>query len=89
VSTTLTIQDLDEEVEQKLRQQAASHQRSIEAEAREILRTSLESAPPKTANQLLSLAERRARIESAVGIWKDQMDGKTTDEIMRELRGDD
>lgn len=39
-----------------------------------------------------SLEARRARIradlESITGIWKDRIEG-TTDEIMREMRGDD
>lgn len=37
MSTTLTIRNLAEPVKQKLRMQAASHGRSMEAEAREIL----------------------------------------------------
>ena len=37
----------------------------------------------------VAIAERRKRIEAVVGIWKDRLDGKSTDEIMLELRGDD
>ena len=31
----------------------------------------------------------RERLKALSGIWKDRLDGKTTDEIMKELRGDD
>ena len=59
----------------------------MEAEAREILATAVASqetsAPPHSPEEM------RKRIESVIGIWKDQMGGKTTDEIMHELRGDD
>jgi antitoxin FitA len=87
MSTTLTIRNLDEGVKQKLRLQAASHQRSMEAEAREILAAALssqENIPPPSSPEEMS-----ERIKSVIGIWKDRMDGKTTDQIMRELRGDD
>ena len=88
MSTTLTIRNLDEGVKQKLRLRAASHQRSMEAEAREILAASL-AGPDADSDQDAARIERRKRIESVIGIWKDQMGGKTTDEIMQELRGDD
>jgi plasmid stability protein len=88
MSTTLTIRNLDEAVKQKLRLRAASHQRSMEAEAREILTASL-AGPDTNSDQEAAKIERRKRIESAIGIWKDHMGGKTTDEIMHELRGDD
>jgi plasmid stability protein len=87
MSTTLTIRNLDEGVKQKLRLRAASHQRSMEAEAREILATAV--ASQETSTPPHSPEEMRKRIESVIGIWKDQMGGKTTDEIMHELRGDD
>lgn len=87
MDTTFTIRNLDEGVKQKLRLRAASHQRSMEAEAREILAAAVASqetfAPPLTPQEM------RKRIESVIGIWKDQMGGKTTDEIMQELRGDE
>ncbi len=87
MSTTLTIRNLDAGVKQKLRLRAASHQRSMEAEAREILAASLgdqEILPPPRSPE-----EMRERIKAVVGIWKDHLDGKTTDEIMKELRGDE
>ena len=42
---TLTIRQLDDKTKTKLRVQAAHHGRSMEEEAREILRASLASAP--------------------------------------------
>lgn len=87
MSTTLTIRNLDEGVKQKLRLRAASHQRSMEAEAREILAVALSGqegfSPPRTPEEM------RERLKAVSGIWKDRMEGKTTDEIMRELRGDE
>ena len=88
MSTTLTIRNLDESVKLKLRLRAASHQRSMEAEAREILAASL-AGPDTEPNLEAAKIERRKRIESVIGIWKDHMAGKSTDEIMQELRGDD
>jgi plasmid stability protein len=87
MSTTLTIRNLDEGVKQKLRLRAASHQRSMEAEAREILANAV--AIPEAFATPHSPEEMRRRIESVIGIWKDQMDGKSTDEMMQELRGDE
>ena len=46
MSTTLTIRNLDETVKQKLRMQAARNQRSMEAEARELLVRGLEQGEP-------------------------------------------
>ena len=89
MSTTLTIRNLDEAVKQKLRLRAASHQTSMEAEARAILAASLAEQPASEAEKEVARLERRKRIESVVGIWKDRYDGKTTDEIMKEIRGDD
>jgi hypothetical protein len=88
MSTTLTIRNLAEPVKQKLRMQAASHGRSMEAEAREILAASLMKEPeaiqpPRTKEEFLE------RLEAVKGIWKDRYEGKSTDEWMKELRGDD
>jgi hypothetical protein len=57
----------------------------MEAEAREILASVLSGtvAPPRSPEEM------RDRLKAVSGIWKDSMDGKTTDEIMKELRGDD
>jgi hypothetical protein len=73
-------------VKQKLRIQAARHGRSMEAEAREILSRAVEApqpAPPRTVEEM------RERLLAVTGIWKDRHAGKTTDEVMKELRGDD
>ncbi len=87
MSTTLTIRNLDADVKQKLRIRAAQHQRSMEAEAREILARGVEwedvYSPPSSEEEM------SARLESITGIWKDRANGKSTDEIMKELRGDD
>ncbi len=59
----------------------------MEAEARDILATALSTqekiAPPSSPEEM------RERLRAVSGIWKDRMEGKTTDEIMQELRGDD
>lgn len=87
MSTTLTIRNLDEAVKQKLRLRAASHQTSMEAEAREILAQAVNQtekiAPPRTPEEM------RERLKAVRGIWADRYEGKSTDEIMKELRGDD
>lgn len=86
MSTTLTIRNLDEEVKRKLRIRAASHQTSMEAEARFILAAAVSQeeviTPPRTTEEL------HARLEAVRGIWKDRAGGRSTDEIMSELRGD-
>jgi hypothetical protein len=66
--------------------QAASHQRSMEAEAREILTAAMQQAhlpPPRTVKEM------QERLRAVTGIWKDRTEGKSTDEIMKELRRDD
>jgi antitoxin FitA len=88
MGTTLTIRNLDEAVKQKLRLRAANHQRSMEAEAREILAVNLASESTVPADSKAAIAERRKRIRAVVGIWKDRYKGKSTDRIMKELRGD-
>ncbi len=86
MSTTLTIRNLPQPVKQKLRLSAASHGRSMEAEAREILARAVngeEIHPPSTPEEM------RQRLLAMRGIWKDRYDGKSADEIMQELRGDE
>jgi antitoxin FitA len=57
---TLTIRDLDEDLKRSLRMRAASLNRSMEEEARQILRTALQGAAPAAAD----LATRiRARFQ--------------------------
>jgi plasmid stability protein len=60
---TLTIRQLDEKIKSRLRVQAAHHGRSMEEEAREILRSALTAARPETRN----LAESIRRRFSAFG----------------------
>lgn len=88
MGSTLTIRNLDEAVKQRLRLRAAHHQRSMEAEAREILAAAVSEAPgatlgiaaPRTAEEM------RERLRAVAGIWKDR---GTTDELMRMTRGED
>jgi plasmid stability protein len=88
MSSTLTIRNLDEGVKQKLRLRAASHQRSMEAEARDILAKGLAEEQPRVEQQA-EIDDRRRRLKAVIGIWEDRYQGKSTDEIMKELRADD
>jgi len=84
----ITIRNLDEAVEQKLRQQAARHGRSLEAEARDILTRELIGRSDSLTTTPLAgeVAEPRiGRFDHLVGIWKGRM---TTDEVMRITRGE-
>jgi plasmid stability protein len=86
MSTTLTIRNLEEPVKQMLRMQAASHGRSMEAEARDILTAAVRPAavaPPATASRTGS--RPKSACDSVRGMWKGRM---TTDEIMTLTRGD-
>src|SRR5437879_8985637 len=60
---TLTIRQLDEKTKTRLRVRAAHHGRSMEEEAREILRSALSSVPPAKGN----LAEAVRRRFAAFG----------------------
>jgi plasmid stability protein len=80
MSTTLTIRNLAEPVKQKLRMQAASHGRSMEAEAREILTMAVNKSDNEN-----SPASAKGKFDHLVGIWKGRM---TTDEIMEITRGE-
>jgi plasmid stability protein len=85
MSTTLTIRNLAAPVKHRLRVWAASHGRSMEAEAREILTLALEGAqvaPPEL------VSEMRKRLAAIRGTWKTHSGGKSSGEIMRELRSD-
>ena len=87
MSTTLTIRNLDEAVKQKLRLRAAMHQRSMEAEAREILAQAVAEETPMGQEHTPTPEERMRRaIKSVRGIWKGR---KTTDELMELTRGDE
>jgi plasmid stability protein len=54
----MTIRDIDEKLKQRLRLQAARHGRSMEEEARDILRTAL-SHEPSRAGGLVDAIRRR------------------------------
>ncbi len=90
ISTTLTIRNLDEPVKQKLRMQAASHGRSMEAEARAILTLAVQDKKPELPAPLAAaLAADDTPAPSPFahlrGIWKGRM---STDEIMQITRGE-
>lgn len=82
MATSITIRNLDEEVKQRLRVMAATHGKSMEAEARDILTVAAFSrpidptAPQPAAEDVCS---------SVRGIWKGRF---TTDEIMEMTRGE-
>ncbi|MDR5779883.1 plasmid stability protein [Caballeronia sp. LZ065] len=61
----MTIQDIDEQLETRLRRQAARHGRSMEDEARDILRAALSTDPAAGKNLADSI---RGRIEPLGGI---------------------
>lgn len=83
---SLTIRNLAEPVKQKLRMQAASHGRSMEAEAREILTMAVtESASDITKVAKTAADTSPSGCASVRGIWKGRM---TTDEIMELTRGE-
>lgn len=86
MSTTLTIRNLEAPVKHKLRVQAASHGRSMEAEAREILMMAVTKTGKGTAVVTNPGSGRRKSVcQSVRGIWKGRM---TTDEIMKLTRGE-
>lgn len=64
---TMTIRNLDDEVKARLRVRAAQHGRSMEEEARNILKAALEQeAPPATGAALVRAV--RARVERFGGV---------------------
>jgi plasmid stability protein len=62
---SMTIRNLDEKLKARLRMQAARHGRSMEDEARDILRSALSTASTRTAPLAKSI---RRRIESLGGV---------------------
>jgi plasmid stability protein len=87
MSSTLTIRNLDEAVKQKLRVRAAMHQRSMEAEARDILaRAVAEESQADPAREMSPQERTRRAILSIRGIWKDR---QTTNELMELTRRDE
>jgi plasmid stability protein len=64
---SITIRDIDNDLKQRLKQRAAVHGRSIEAEARGILEDALGTKPPAPASSNLADAIR-AIVEPLGGI---------------------
>lgn len=62
---TMTIRNLDDTLKQRLRMRAARHGRSMEDEARDILRTSLSADAPRSARLIDAI---RAKIEPLGGV---------------------
>lgn len=62
---TMTIRNIDDQLKARLRVQAAKHGRSMEDEARDILRVSL-SVEPERGDSLVEAI--RARVEALGGI---------------------
>jgi len=62
---SMTIRNLDETLKARLRVQAAKHGRSMEDEARDILRTALSSGSARASSLVKSI---RARIEPLGGV---------------------
>jgi plasmid stability protein len=57
---SITIRNLDEPLKARLRVQAATHGRSMEDEARDILRTALNQQPVRPANLAAAIRARFA-----------------------------
>jgi plasmid stability protein len=57
--TSLTIRNLDPEVKQRLREQAARHGRSMEAEARHLIAASVSRAPDQQVSLLDAMRSAR------------------------------
>lgn len=55
---SMTIRNLDEKLKARLRMQAAKHGRSMEDEARDILRSALSTASARTATLAKSIRRR-------------------------------
>jgi len=62
---SMTIRGIDDRLKARLRVQAAQHGRSMEDEARDILRTALSTERSRTGNLVNSI---RARIEPLGGV---------------------
>ncbi len=62
---SMTIRNIDEKLKARLRVQAAKHGRSMEDEARDILRTALSSAAARAATLVKSI---RGRVQPLGGI---------------------
>ena len=65
MATTMTIRNIDEQLKKRLRVQAAMHGRSMEDEARDILRSALSMAPEHGQSLIESI---RSRIRPLGGV---------------------
>lgn len=63
--TTMTIRNIDEQLKGRLRIQAAIHGRSMEEEARDILRAALSKEPERAPSLVQAI---RARVEDLGGV---------------------
>lgn len=87
MSTTLTIRNLEEPIKHLLRMQAASHKRSMEAEAREILTLAVTQGMPTV---LATDAPITDAAHAAVAQLRGQWQGRgSTAEMMHALRSED
>jgi plasmid stability protein len=59
----LTIRQLDERTKARLRVRAAHHGRSMEEEAREILRSAVRESPPPKGNLAVAIRRRFAEFD--------------------------
>lgn len=59
---SITIRDLDDETKARLRVRAAHHRRSMEAEARAILRDSLSRTPARPLNLAEAIRRRFGKV---------------------------
>lgn len=66
--TTMTIRNIDEQLKTRLRMNAAMHGRSMEEEARDILRSALSVEPASDQSLVESI---RARLEPLGGVELD------------------
>ena len=62
---SMTIRDIDDSLKARLRVRAARHGRSMEDEARDILRAALSAQPPRARTLVDSI---RARVEPLGGV---------------------
>lgn len=65
MATTMTIRNIDEQLKARLRVQAATHGRSMEDEARDILRAALSTAPERGQSLIEAI---RSRISPLGGV---------------------
>lgn len=63
MATTMTIRNIDEQLKKRLRVQAAMHGRSMEDEARDILRSALSTAPERGQSLVEAIRSRISPLE--------------------------